>query len=85
MGLDLVEFVLAIEEEFDIQIPADAAENINTPRDLINYLTAIPKIRENRSRDYVALTVMMILEDEIGVSRDEMSEDSRFIEDLDMG
>lgn len=85
MGLELVEFVYVIEEEFEIEIPPDVAEKITTPRKLIDYLMTIPKIKEKWSRDYVSLTIMMILEDEIGVSREKMNEDSRFIEDLKMG
>lgn len=37
-SLDTVELVMALEEEFDIEIPDEAAEKIRTIRDVINYL-----------------------------------------------
>ncbi len=37
-SLDLVELVMEFEEEFDIQIPEDAAEEIKTVGDAIDYI-----------------------------------------------
>ena len=37
-SLDLVELVMELEEEFDIQIPEDAAEGIKTVGDAIEYI-----------------------------------------------
>jgi acyl carrier protein len=37
-SLDIVEFVMAMEEEFDIEIPDDDAEKIQTIEDVITYL-----------------------------------------------
>jgi acyl carrier protein len=37
-SLDTVELVMAFEEEFGIEIPDDAAENILTVQDAINYI-----------------------------------------------
>ncbi|MBM3263498.1 MAG: acyl carrier protein [candidate division Zixibacteria bacterium] len=39
-SLDTVELVMALEEEFDIEIPDEDAEKITTVRDAINYLKA---------------------------------------------
>ena len=38
-SLDTVELVMAFEEEFDVEIPDDAAEKILTVQDAVNYLT----------------------------------------------
>ena len=38
MGLDLVEYVMALEEAFEIAIPDDDAESLDTPAKLIDYL-----------------------------------------------
>lgn len=38
MGLDSVEFVMAVEEAFQIAIPDDVAERILTPGELVQYL-----------------------------------------------
>jgi acyl carrier protein len=37
-SLDIVEFVMAMEEEFDIEIPDDDAEKIQTIEDVITYV-----------------------------------------------
>ncbi len=37
-SLDIVELVMAIEEEFDIEIPDDDAEKIQTIKDVISYV-----------------------------------------------
>ncbi|MDJ1184507.1 acyl carrier protein [Roseofilum casamattae] len=37
-SLDTVELVMALEEEFGIDIPDEAAENIATVQDAINYI-----------------------------------------------
>jgi acyl carrier protein len=37
-SLDIVELVMAFEEEFSVEIPDDAAEKITTVRDAIEYI-----------------------------------------------
>ncbi len=37
-SLDIVELVMAIEKEFDIEIPDEDAEDISTVQDAINYI-----------------------------------------------
>lgn len=37
-SLDTVELVMALEEEFDVEIPDEDAEKITTVRDAIEYL-----------------------------------------------
>lgn len=37
-SLDIVELVMAFEEEFDIEIPDDAAETIQTVGDAISFI-----------------------------------------------
>jgi acyl carrier protein len=37
-SLDLVEMIMELEEEFDIEIPDERAEEIKTFRDLVDYL-----------------------------------------------
>ena len=39
-SLDTVELVMALEEEFDVEIPDEDAEKIATVRDAIEYLNA---------------------------------------------
>ena len=50
MGLDIVEFVMAVEESFDIRIPDRVAERIRTPRMLIDYVrTQLPASPSGRT------------------------------------
>ena len=39
-SLDLFEMVMAFEEEFDVEIPSDDLEQINTIGDVVKYLEA---------------------------------------------
>ena len=39
-SLDIVEMVMAIEKEFDIEIPDDEAEKIRTVQNAIDYIVA---------------------------------------------
>ena len=38
-SLDTVELVMALEEEFECEIPDEEAEKINTVQEAINYIT----------------------------------------------
>ncbi len=42
-SLDIVELVMAMEEEFDVEIPDDQAENIKTVKDAIDYVNSHKK------------------------------------------
>ena len=57
MGLDLVETVYRIEEEFEIRILDGDAELIATPRQLIDYLMSRTEVSPKWSRDYFSLSV----------------------------
>jgi len=37
-SLDLVELIMALEQEFDVEIPDDEAEKIKTVGDAVNYV-----------------------------------------------
>lgn len=39
-SLDIVELIMAFEEEFDVEIPDDVAENIKTVRDAVEHIEA---------------------------------------------
>ena len=39
-SLDTVELVMAFEEEFNVEIPDDAAEKISTVKDAIDFINA---------------------------------------------
>jgi acyl carrier protein len=39
-SLDIVELVMAMEKEFDIEIPDEDAEHIGTVQDAVNYIAS---------------------------------------------
>ena len=40
-SLDIVELIMAFEEEFNVEIPDDVAEKIKTVKDTVEYLSLI--------------------------------------------
>jgi acyl carrier protein len=42
-SLDIVELVMAMEEEFEVEIPDEEAENIKTVQDAVNYINTHKK------------------------------------------
>ena len=42
-SLDLVELIMAMEEEFDVEIPDEEAEKIVTVQNTINYVAKLQK------------------------------------------
>ncbi|HEY0841091.1 MAG TPA: acyl carrier protein [Vulgatibacter sp.] len=42
-SLDIVELVMAMEEEFEVEIPDEEAENIKTVGDAINFISSHKK------------------------------------------
>lgn len=42
-SLDIVELVMAMEEEFEVEIPDDEAEKIKTVQDAVNFISAHKK------------------------------------------
>lgn len=85
MGLDIVEMIVRVEEEFEVQIPNDTAETFVTPKRIIDYLNFNSEIGKNgMTREDIRIKIFEIIEDETGLQPNEFSEDSRFVEDLNM-
>jgi acyl carrier protein len=42
-SLDIVELVMQMEEEFEVEIPDEEAENIKTVQDAVSYITTHKK------------------------------------------
>ncbi|MBR5358427.1 MAG: acyl carrier protein, partial [Clostridiales bacterium] len=40
-SLDMVELVMAMEQEFDIEIPDDVAEKVVTVKDAVEYIQSL--------------------------------------------
>ena len=80
MGMGLVNTVYRIEEEFEISIADEDSVSMTTPRHVVDYLMSRPEVTEKWSRDYVELSIWMILEEELAIKREEFNLDFRFIE-----
>jgi hypothetical protein len=74
MGLDVVEFVVGLEEAFEIQIPDSDLVSLTTPRLLIDYLhSRLPKGHERRclsQRAFYAVRQEMVAR--LGLARPEL-------------
>jgi acyl carrier protein len=46
-SLDIVELVMAFEEEFEIEIPDEEAEKISTVKDAVSYIDGAAKGEDN--------------------------------------
>jgi acyl carrier protein len=84
MGLNLIEILTTIEDKFKIALSDEVAVTFTTPRKIIDYLMSCPEISEKCSRDYVENSVWQIIEEQLGIEREDFNfnEDSRFIEDM---
>ena len=58
-SLDIVEFVMELEEEFDIQIPDDQAEKIKTVGEAVDYIdNAVKKFMQDNAVRAGSLTIL---------------------------
>ena len=85
MGLDTVELVMAIEEEFELSISDGDAEKILTPQDMGNLIETIlresgrPMPRESLDQKLKEITL-----DQIGISESEYRVDAEYVRDFRM-
>lgn len=83
MGLDTVELVMAIEEEFGLQIPDERAAKIFTVGDMHQYLVSeLARLGrpEVEVRVYERLTNTICRQ--LGIDAKEVIPQARFVEDL---
>ena len=91
MGLGSVELVMALEEEFGVRIPDSEAEQMLTPRHVIDWMCAqqeqgalfsapgskAPRGFQGFTREEIAERVREIVREQLGV--EEFSNDDRFM------
>jgi acyl carrier protein len=91
MGLDIVEFVIAVEGSFGIDIPDKDAESLETPRILIEYLDRqlathhVAAMRDPNgpwTRQEIETRIVKLIESELGVDMTKHTLDSRFVRDM---
>ncbi|CAN0347740.1 unnamed protein product [Phaeothamnion confervicola] len=84
MGLDIVEFVMGVEEAVGVRIPDDVAATISTPRMLVTYLHGqLPQDRGPRCLSQRAFyRVRGTLADRLGVARSALRPDTELLATL---
>ena len=86
MGLDTVELVMSVEEEFDIDIPPEAAEKITTVGDLRDFVVASLERKGGAvggvCPDSVLQRIQRIFEKDHGLGPERVVPAARIIADL---
>jgi acyl carrier protein len=87
MGLDTVELVMAIEEEFGMQIPNEEAAGLETVGKLSSYVQRrLERDRgrplDGRERAAVWERVKAIVVEQLGVEPERVTEDADIVRDL---
>ena len=91
MGLDIVELIIAIEDEFDLKIPNEDAERLRTVGDIYWYVrehaqessdTASRVIARERESDPLMDRVLDVIEHNTGVRRSSLVPDASLVNDL---
>jgi|GEM_PF-4645078 len=82
MSLDMTEFIMRVEETYGFEIPIEDYESLKTVGLLCEYIQK----RSPRSDGSVILdTVRQMIYENFHIPRDEISPESRWIEDLGLG
>jgi acyl carrier protein len=93
MGLDLVEFVMAVEERFDIEIPDEEASRLLTPRMVMDCVERHEASRHpgvlglehhpaKWTRRQIEEGVREIIRNELGIRA--FRDDDRFVDDMEV-
>lgn len=84
MGLNMLEIAMEVEQEFDIEIPDDAAAEIRTVGDLTDwvYIAMDPKNPSGWTQPRIEQTVHEIVAKQLGVKVADLRPTTRFVEDL---
>lgn len=81
MGLDSVEWVLVLEDEFKVKIPDEVAVTLRTPRAAAGFIVQLVDPRLWR-RDLVEQRVLKVTGELFGRPVDEVRLDSDIVHDL---
>ncbi len=84
MGLDTVELIMAVEEDFDLEIPDAAAEKMITVGDMHSFL--VSELRRRGQADIDERVVLDRLREiictQFGVKAELVVPEARFVQDL---
>ncbi len=83
MGLDSVALVLAVEEDFQIDIPNEAGEKMLSVRHMRDFVVAeLRRLGREADPDAVFLRLREIIVAQLGVKPSEVVLDAEFVRDL---
>ncbi|HFD11641.1 MAG TPA: hypothetical protein ENJ32_04125 [Crenotrichaceae bacterium] len=87
MGLEAVELIMAIEEEFDISIPDEESAKLDTVGKLYQYILDILYVKQSESsiqvdEEDVWERTQDVIVTQLGVSPEQVTEDASFVSDL---
>lgn len=83
MGLESVEIVMAVEEEFGIRIPDERATELATVGDMLDFvLIALRQRGEVPDEGAIWEHLRAVIVDQIGVPLEDVIPTARFIQDL---
>lgn len=86
MGLDVVELVMAVEEEFSIEVNDEEAAQLATCGSLADYVVKQLRARgDTRTQDEVWTRLKDLIVEQLGVKADEVKREAKFYEDLGAG
>lgn len=81
MGLDTVELIIAIEDEFDLQIPDEDASYMESVGDIHLYIVKTLSIsKENEAEVWEKLKAIVVRQ--LGVSPKQVTKQARIVKDL---
>jgi len=82
MGLDTVELILAIEEEFHINIPDDTASRLDTAGKLYEYVLMNHKSKIKIDEEDLWKRVTQVISYQLGVRQEKIHKHDNFVYDL---
>jgi acyl carrier protein len=82
MGMDTVELVMAVEEEFSMTIPNDVAATLDTAGKLYEYVILNHGIDGDLNEDQIWNKLVDVIIRQLGVRREEVKKESNFVYDL---
>lgn len=84
MGMDIVELVIAVEEEFSMTIPNDVAATLDTAGKLYEYVILNHGIDGDLNEDQIWNKLVDVIISQLVVRREEVKKESNFVYDLGM-
>ena len=82
MGMDTVELVMAVEEEFLMTIPNDVAATLDTAGKLYEFILLNHGLDGDFNRDQIWNKLVDVIIHQLGVRREEVKKESNFVYDL---